>query len=212
MAFLDKKIENENCIIGFWRIDEDSVSLLDRIKNCLDGDELSQYGQFTHERRRCEWLASRILIERLTGGYRKIFYEPSGKPYILGGMNVSITHSYDMVGVMLSKKKNIGLDVEKMNLRILKIEHKFLEKSEISGIKPDHKIESLYVNWCAKEAMYKAFNIKDFDFKDNFHLASFDYLSSGEVPGVVVKDGTVKKFTVHYNEFDGYMLAWCAEN
>lgn len=86
-----------------------------------------------------------------------------------------------------------------------------MEKSEISGLKPDNKIQSLYVNWCAKEAMYKAFNIKDFDFKDNFRLETFDYLSCGKVPGKIMQGDLEKKFTIHYNEFDGYMTAWCAE-
>ncbi|MCR4559358.1 MAG: 4'-phosphopantetheinyl transferase superfamily protein [Bacteroidales bacterium] len=211
MAQLDKIFSGKDYLIGFWHIEESSAELLDMIKDFLDEDELSQYSQFTHERRRCEWLASRNLIYRLTGKYHKVFYEVSGKPYIEGGKNISITHSYDIAGVMISPLENIGLDVEKMNLRILKIEHKFMEKSEIQGLKPDSKLQSLYVNWCAKEAMYKAFNIKDFDFKDNFRLEAFQYQKEGVVPGKIMQGGFQKNFTIRYYEFDGYMTAWCAE-
>jgi len=211
MAFLDKTIKSENNIIGFWKIEEESAELFSMLKDSLNARELTQYKDLTHERRRCEWLASRLLIQELLGQHAEVFYYDSGKPYIKNGFNISITHSYDMAGVMISDKNHIGLDIEKMNLRILKIEHKFMEKSEINGLKPDNKIQSLYVNWCAKEAMYKAFNIKDFDFKDNFRLETFDYLSCGKVPGKIMQGDLEKKFTIHYNEFDGYMTAWCAE-
>ncbi len=211
MALLEKSFPTNNCQIAFWHIQEDSNTLLEMIKHFLDEDELSQYSLLTHERRRCEWLASRILIYKLTGEYQKVFYHSSGKPYIKNGQNISITHSYDIAGVMISPLVNIGLDVEKMNLRILKIEHKFMDSSEIQGIRPDKKIQSLYVNWCAKEAMYKAFNIKDFDFKENFRLESFQYETSGEVTGKIMQEGFQKLFAIHYIEFDGYMAAWCAE-
>jgi phosphopantetheinyl transferase (holo-ACP synthase) len=211
MAQSEKIIRTDKCVIGFWKIEESSGELLESIRPFADKEELSHYATLTHERRRCEWLASRLLIHRLSGKYRKVFYHESGKPFITEGGNISITHSYDLVGVMISPLKTIGLDVEKMNLRILKIEHKFAEKSETRLARPENKIQSLYVNWCAKEAMYKAFNINNFDFKDNFRLDAFEYALSGEVPGRIMQGGFQKDFTIHYEEFDGYMTAWCAE-
>ena len=211
MSLIETRILTEDTLIGFWKLEEDSSELLEMMKNKLDEEEIAAYKRFNHERRRCEWLASRILITALLGHYPKIHYEESGKPYIDNGLNISITHSYEIVGVMVSKKKNIGVDVEKMNLRILKIEHKFMDESELDGLKPISRLQSLYVNWCAKEAMYKAFNINDFDFKDNFRLDPFDYKVNGETTGQITQGDLVKKFTIHYREFETYMVAWCAE-
>lgn len=211
MILLSQTIKDDDFTIGFYKIEESSSEMLKLIGSKLSHSELEELNGLKHERRRCEWLASRILLSMLLGNYAPIHHEESGKPYIDGGLNISISHSFDMVAVMLSSRKTIGLDIEKMSDRIMRIEHKFMGESELLGVKPNQKKQTLYVNWCAKEAMYKAFNIKDFDFKDNFRLDSFGYEGEGIVVGHITQGSLTKDFRMHYREFDEYMATWCAE-
>lgn len=211
MPLTKNKIAQDDLLIGFWDIKETCNELYEMIFPYLDETEILQYRNLTHDRRRCEWLASRLLISKLLGKYQKVYYNQYGKPFIEENYNISITHSYDMAGVLLSKKNIVGLDVEKMNLRILKVEKKLLEETELNEIKSDTKIQSLYVNWCAKEAMYKACGIREIDIKSNFRLEYFDYQTHGDVYGYITKGDYRKKLLMHYFEFDNYMVAWCAE-
>lgn len=211
MPLIKTKIAKDDLFIGFWHITESSDELYSMIFPYLDESETEQYKQLTHERRCSEWIATRLLISNLLGKYQKVYYNQYGKPFIEENYNISITHSYNMAGVLLSKCEYIGLDVEKMNLRILKVEKKLLEESEIHEIKPDTKIQSLYVNWCAKEAMYKACGIREVDIRSNFKLDYFDYSTHGNVYGHIQKDDFQRTVKIHYFEFDNYMVAWCAE-
>ncbi|MCQ2974190.1 MAG: 4'-phosphopantetheinyl transferase superfamily protein [Bacteroidales bacterium] len=211
MPLINTKIVNNDLYIGFWKITEDSSVLFDMLFPYLDETEVEQFQCLTHERRKCEWLASRILIFNLLGKYQRVYYNQYGKPFIEEDYNISITHSYDMAGVLLSRRKTVGLDVEKMNLRILKVENKLLEQTELNELKDDNKIQSLYVNWCAKEAMYKACGIREIDIKSNFRLEYFDYKDQGEVYGFITKGDYRRKILIHYSTFEEYMIAWCAE-
>ncbi len=213
MPLINNKIVKDNLYIGFWKISETSNELFQMLFPYLDETEVQQFKNLSHERRRCEWLASRLLISNLLGKYQKVYYNSAGKPFIEEDFNISITHSYDIAGVMLSPSKIVGLDVEKMNLRILKVENKLLEKTELDELQVlDDKIPNLYVNWCAKEAMYKAYNISDLDIKSNFRLEYFDYKKDGGcVFGFITKGDFRRRLLIHYFTFNEYMVAWCAE-
>lgn len=212
MPLSNTLIKAEKVLIGFWEIKETSQELYNEIASQLDKDEKDQYNKITHERRRCEWLASRLLICKLLGKYQKVYYQENGKPYLKKDYHISISHSYDMAGVMLTSYPTMGLDIEKMNLRIFKVEKKLLEDNELKAIKNDTKRESLYVNWCAKEAMYKAFPIYDFDIKQNYHLEYFDYNNKGEVKAHIDYNDFHKEVLIHYFEFEEYMVAYLAED
>lgn len=205
-------INTGKVLIAFWEIKETSQELFLEIGPKLDEQEKEQYNKITHERRRCEWLSSRLLILKLLGEYQKVYYQENGKPYLKSKYNISISHSYDMAGVMLTSYETMGLDIEKMNLRIFKVEKKLLEDNELQAIKKDTKRESLYVNWCAKEAMYKAFPIYDFDIKQNYHLEYFDYKPQGEVKAHIDYNDFHKQVMIHYFEFEEYMVAYLAED
>ena len=85
----------------------------------------------------------------------KIKYHNSGKPYLDDGRKISISHSDECVGVVISKNYSFGLDIEKYDKKILNIRQKFLHIDDYKYINNEELVKSLTSIWCAKESIYK---------------------------------------------------------
>ncbi|MBO4772151.1 MAG: hypothetical protein J5595_06400 [Bacteroidales bacterium] len=114
MPLLPQNIDIEDVKIGFWRTDESAEDLFAMIANHLSDDEQSVYQSFKNDRRRREWLATRILVKEMLGHYPGIVYDDSGAPMLSGvdgTNNISVSHTDGIVAVLLSKNR-VGIDIE----------------------------------------------------------------------------------------------------
>jgi len=146
-----------------------------------------------------------------TDGYIACPSDPNGKPYLPDfPYNISLTHSYDYAGAMLSARGECGIDLEIIKEKILRIQHKFMKPAELNFI-PEGNIEQLYACWCAKEAVYKLQGNRGVSFRENMTILPFGYRPQGVMALALHKDGTTQTFQVHYEEFRGYMLGFVAE-
>ena len=80
-----------------------------------------------------------------------IGHAASGQP-LLRGYHVGVTHTKGYAALMLSKSCDVACDIEHFSNRVERIKSKFLRKDE----KADD-LDSLLVNWCGKETVYKLF-------------------------------------------------------
>ena len=80
-----------------------------------------------------------------------IGHAASGQP-LLRGYQVGVTHTKGYAALMLSKSCDVACDIEHFSDRVERIKSKFLRKDE----KADD-LDSLLVNWCGKETVYKLF-------------------------------------------------------
>lgn len=80
-----------------------------------------------------------------------IGHAASGQP-LLRGYHVGVTHTKGYAALMLSKSCDVACDIEHFSDRVELIKSKFLRKDE----KADD-LDSLLVNWCGKETVYKLF-------------------------------------------------------
>ena len=73
-----------------------------------------------------------------------ILYRANGRPYLnRAAVHISISHSFDWLVVLFSSQDPaIGIDVEKVRDKILRIRHKFLSDREAMCI-PDLDLEKL---------------------------------------------------------------------
>ena len=55
---------------------------------------------------------------------RKILYKTAGEPYLWYAAQISITHSFPFAALAISKNR-IGIDLEKVNDKILRIKKNF---------------------------------------------------------------------------------------
>jgi 4'-phosphopantetheinyl transferase len=86
-----------------------------------------------------------------------LFYDSYGKPHLKDGKHISITHSFEYSGVIISDKP-VGIDIEKQRPKIEIIAKKFVnyEFNYLNGNSPNY-MRKLTVIWCVKESLYKLF-------------------------------------------------------
>jgi 4'-phosphopantetheinyl transferase len=99
----EKKTTIPAGIIGIWKLND---SLEDLIGQCqLSDSEQQRFNKLIAERRKKEFLATRILLENLRGKNQQITYNDSGKPFLKGtSINISISHSADFATIFISEK------------------------------------------------------------------------------------------------------------
>jgi phosphopantetheinyl transferase len=132
-------------------------------------DEQSRYAKLRNEKRKIEWLGTRYLLQQFYNKNSVIIYNNNGKPSLNTGEQISISHSYGVVGILISNKKYIGLDIEKKRDKIDRIKHKFLSKSELNFVENSKsKIETLTTIRCCKDALLKMYGKTNLIMINNF--------------------------------------------
>ncbi len=199
---------NQECLLGIWEIKEDFNTLFSRVQ--LDEDELARLESFKNPNRKLEWLSVRTLINDLTGDKKsKIIYNSANKPFLKeNSYNISISHSYDLTSIILSKTKRVGIDLEKMTHRISGISYKFINNQELVTTDPKLKRYHLYIHWCAKEAMYKICDKQDINFKENLTIFPFEPDNEGCIKGRVLNRNGLEDYRLFYKRYKDYSIVW----
>ena len=214
MPRLLQNIDIEGIVVGFWKLTETADELYSIASDFISTDELSVYQSFKNDRRRREWLATRILLKEMLGIYPGIDYDSNGAPHLKGDahINISVSHTDGMVAVAMSDNFRVGIDIERVTNRVLRIKDKFLHSDEYDVNDPN-LLQLLYIQWCAKEAMYKACNVAHYDYQNTYTLPGFRF--DGNMLGyaigrVILDDGSCKDLNVKYFEVDGCVVceAW----
>lgn len=135
----------------------------------LTDQEKERYFSFTHIKRKMEFVATRFLRHRLFG-FTHIHYNAVGAPYIEDEGYISISHAKGVVGIAFSKEFTVGLDLEKIDTRMVKLSHKFLSKLESETLDTSSPVEMTKV-WSGKEALYKIAGRKGIIFSTELHLS-----------------------------------------
>ncbi|MEJ6980857.1 4'-phosphopantetheinyl transferase superfamily protein [Pedobacter sp. P351] len=211
MALAYHKKLDDSTEFAIWKIEESAeelyaqLQLRDHEEKVLDG--------LNNGKRNLHWLSTRVLLRQLlkTENYIDCQVDEHGKPYLPdSSFHISFSHSFDYAAVMISKDKAVGIDIEMIKDKIERVAHKFLVKEEIAFMDPLHKIEHLYICWCAKEAIYKLQGKRNVSFKDDIRLQTFPYSKAGNFQGFLETDHSLKKFDVYFERFENYMLGYVA--
>lgn len=108
-------------------------------------------------RRQQETVAVYALLNAMIGRMGVVIdHNEAGKP-MLDDCFISVSHTVGYACVMLSKTKNVAVDIEYRNNRVFRIVDKFLTKHEKKVIDCASQTE-LLLCWCAKETTYKYFS------------------------------------------------------
>ena len=134
--------------------------------------------KFSSQHRQNEWLTVRALLYKIFNKPISIAYDKAGKPHIENEkINISISHSKNYVAILTSDMPSIGVDIETISPRILRLQHRIMQKSEIPQ-KYDkfsllEKQKFLTYLWTIKEAAYKSLK-----FQDNINILTDIIISS----------------------------------
>lgn len=184
----------EDTQIQIWRLEyyNKDKNLLD--KSILTEKELKKYEQFDSDKRKLEFLYTRILLKHINQ-HAEIFYNSRGRPFVEDG-HLSISHSKNQIIIAHSETHLIGVDIEYYNDKIFRVQDKFLHPTEKENFNCKDSF-FLTLIWSLKEAIYKMEDIPGLSFKENIivqpleegnfvvvhkaeqeHLYSFDYLEN----------------------------------
>lgn len=198
---------------AIWKIEERADELLALLQ--LDDGERHILENLNKGKRTLHWLATRVLLRTLlsTDEFIACVPDQNGKPYLPDfPYKISLTHSFDYAGIILSTRGECGIDIELVKEKIDRIKQKFLKAQELDFIpKNDNRIEQLYACWCAKEAVYKLQGNKGISFLNNMTILPFEYQPQGVMDLLLHTNGQHTLFQVFYERFNDYMLGYVIE-
>lgn len=157
--------------------------------------------------RRLEWLACRLLLHKLTGAEVRL---PLGKnafakPFFLHRpeLHCSLSHSHGIVGAMLADGV-CGCDLQVLVDKMPRLAGKFLHSEEAAFLR-EHEREAqfdlMHVFWTAKESLYKAYGLKELDFRTHLRLEPFTWSGmSADTTGWVRKAPFEQAYRLHFEK------------
>lgn len=209
MPLIIKKEIASGTQLGIWKIEEDAGWF--RSQLILDQKENQLIDSIKNPQRKLHWLSSRVLLRTLmnTEDFIHLESDANGKPVIHNfNVQLSLSHSADLSALLLSNKFQVGIDIEKMEYKILRLQQKFLREDELAFVTDHERVEKLYAMWCAKEAMYKFYGKKQLDFRQHLFIKPFEYHASGELSGMIRKGDYSCELKVQYEKLGIYMMAY----
>ena len=171
-----KKILNTHIYV--WKI---TSSYEDQIKNpLLNTAELISVNELKNEKRKKEFLSSRIALKKIFNKDLELKHHTSGKPFIKEAKYLSISHSSNFLALAYGDE-NIGIDIEKPQNRMVKLIPKVLSEIELMEFKKEPSIDLACKLWGAKEAILKYLGDRNLNYKEeikaeNIQLGIATYL------------------------------------
>ena len=154
-----------------WRLDEDAPQLLALCRE--SGIQVEDLLDVPPKRQR-EQAATRLLLRQAFGLPVTLSHTPKGAPCVDGiDVNVSITHTPQLVALAWSEDGAVGVDAEAIDRRqVLRVRHKFLNAGEQRFIDADDLVAHI-IAWTAKEAVIKATRDNTINWTDGICLEPF---------------------------------------
>ena len=153
-----------------WKLSETEIELNNHIDLSLSS--ISKLDLIKSSSQRKQFLGVQNLLKLHNVNNGSLFYDKNGKPHLSNNKFISISHSFEYCGVIVSDVK-VGLDIEKLRPKILNFSKKFISESDWNLIKLS-SVENVTKVWTIKEAVFKAFGHKAIDFKKNIIITSIN--------------------------------------
>ena len=177
-----------NCTIAIWEITEPLEELLQLSHAISTAD-------FNTEKRKKEWLASRLLLNEINPNC-SISYNPFGAPELNNGSFISISHSKGLVAIIISQQQ-VGLDIEEISGKALRVSSKFVSTNNLKAL----TAEKATLIWCCKEAVFKWHQKGKVDFIADIKLHPFESMEKGGIRAEFRNDPLIlnyQKINNHY--------------
>ncbi len=138
------------------------------VSGFLTAEEKNRLENFGSMSRKQEFAATRLLKHQIFG-FKPICYNDVGAPFIEDAGYISISHAGNTVAIGINAHYQIGLDLEPLRGKILRVSHKFTGKKDVpdKGLRDIHRFTKL---WSGKECLYKLAGRKKIIFSDELIL------------------------------------------
>ena len=206
MPFFYQQNINETRHLAIWSITEPVSFFETDVKLAVD---------IQNEERKIQHLAVRLLFKLMMpeADLNKMVMADNGKPYLQGvPFHFSFSHCKGYAAVAVSDTDPIGIDIEIIHPRILKVAHKFLndaEKAMIAPLAEKDQLNQMAFFWAAKEAMYKQHEQLGIDFAKDFNVLQLALNDRGMVAAQILQKGVEKKVNLDYHFGEDYVCVTC---
>lgn len=199
---------DEHTKVFIWKVEEPLTWLSEGIEltpNCqvrVDGmkSEIHQRG----------FMSIRHLLAEAGYVDQDLYYDDLGKPHLKDGKHISITHSFNFTGIIVSDEE-VGIDIEMQRDKILKIANKFTPLEEYHTVANEEAlIRKLTIVWGGKESIYKLMAEPGLGFLQHINITDFDFEAT-ETTGTVLFKGEKSRFKLNFLEFAGFTCVYARQ-
>lgn len=138
------------------------------------------------EHRRREFLAWRAIVRRELGRDVAVEYGPNGRPQVVGGPFISVSHSREIVAVRISDAP-CAVDTEPLDRNFERAKSRYMSAAE-ELLSDDPRLPAAV--WCAKEALYKLADDSGADMLCDLPVREVDF-DAGRIVGSLRSGETV---------------------
>lgn len=196
---------NPKTKVLIWKIEESFEELLSGV-SLNDNSKFRISGMLSDIHKR-GFLSVRHLLKVAGYSDHDLVYNENGKPDLKDGTCISITHSHEFSGIIISKNE-VGIDIEKQRDKILRIASKFTPLKEYRTLaNVDAVIQKLTIVWCAKEALYKLYANPGVSFLHHIDVKNFQFEDLQTEADIIFK-GKMNTYLVHFFEFEEFTCAY----
>ena len=192
--------------VVIWEINESLQDLKSKV--VLSEDSLKLLNQKKSGIHKKQFLAIRNIFKFLCIDDKDLKYDKAGKPIFSQNKKLSISHSGNYAAVITSNY-NVGIDIEKISDKAIKIKHKFLQIELNYPIEFNNQISLIY--WNIKESIYKAMGIMGVDFKKNILALPLD-INATKCKSWYVNNDDIYSFETYFRISKNYTLAFVIKN
>jgi 4'-phosphopantetheinyl transferase len=192
-----------------WKITEPLDDLIARVRLKPNCD--ARLAGMKSEQHRRGFLSVRALLQEAGYSDFDLYYDESGKPHLLDGVHISVSHSFGFSAVILTDKPT-GIDHELRREKLMVIDYKFAqhEMKYLDRGKTADYISRLTVIWGVKEAVFKIRNEPGISFKDHIFVLPFEMKDGNATGELHFKDHHVP-FAVCFEEIEDFTLVYVFE-
>jgi phosphopantetheinyl transferase len=196
---------NEFTTAYFWHITEDVTSLFKAVS--LKDTSLFRLEGMKSVAHQQGFLAVRMLLQHLGYTDYDLSYDELGKPHLMDGKQVSISHSHEFSCICISEVK-IGIDIEKSKEKILKIAPRFLEIKHLDPLSTSDQITKATIIWGIKESIFKIKNEAGISFSQHIFEDEFN-LTDGKCTASLHFNSQIENFNIQFYNIEAYIFV-CA--
>ena len=189
-----------------WKIDESFDDLRKGILLTESSEE--RVNGMKSDLHRRGFMSVRHLLA--VAGYKDtdLYYDSMGKPHLKDNTYISITHSFNFSGIIVSKGGHVGIDIEKQRDKITKIAPKFTPIEEYKTI-ANHEalVRKLTIVWGAKESLYKIFEQEGLSFLQHIDIQDFSF-DNANTSGTITFKNERSNYTIYFLEFEVFTCVY----
>ncbi len=201
---------DQDTFAAIWKVEESEENLWNNVE--LTPHCQARFNGMKSQLHRRAFLSIRHLLAQYGYTDFDLIYDENGKPHLRDGKYISITHSHNFTGLIISSSAEVGIDIEMQRDKILRIAHKFTPLEEYRTMANTAAvIRKLTIVWGAKESLYKILSEKGLSFLNHIDVKDFSF-DSFETTAEINYQGHTSAYQIYFLEFEDFTCVYALKN